>query len=80
MLNSIVVDDKEAGSEQVDQTAAAQAASSLEERARLRTLQGLAPPREIYDIRNPSMVDWSAFPDWARPLDPELFEGCSHEG
>jgi hypothetical protein len=60
--------------------AAAQAASSLEERARQRTQQGLAPPREIYDIRNRDRVDWSTLPEWARPSDPDLFEGCVHEG
>ena len=61
-------------------SAAAQAASSLEERARERTRQGLAPPREIYDIRNRDRVDWSTLPEWARPSDPDLFEGCAHEG
>jgi hypothetical protein len=71
---------KEAGPEQADRTAAAQAASSLEERARQRTRQGLAPPREIYDVRNRDRVDWSTLPEWARPSDPDLFEGCAHEG
>jgi hypothetical protein len=61
-------------------TTAAQAASNLEERARQRTRQGLAPPREIYNIRNCDRVDWSTLPAWARPSDPELFEGCTHEG
>ena len=41
---------------------------------------GLAPPREIYDIRNRQRVDWSQLPSWARPTDPEMFEGCAHEG
>jgi hypothetical protein len=59
---------------------AAQAASSLENRARRRMRQGLAPPRQIYDIRNRDRVDWSTLPEWARPSDPELFEGCAHEG
>jgi hypothetical protein len=80
MLDSFVIDGKQAGPEQADPVAAEQAASTLEERARQRTRQGLTPPREIYDIRNRNSVDWSAFPDWARPLDPDLFEGCSHEG
>ena len=61
-------------------TTAAQAASSLEERGRQRTRQGLAPPRELYDIRNRDRVDWSTLPEWARPSDPDLFEGCAHEG
>jgi hypothetical protein len=54
-------------------------ARGLEERAAERLKQGLAPPRELYDVRNCNRVDWSAFPDWARPSDPELFEGA-HEG
>jgi hypothetical protein len=60
--------------------AAAQAASSLEERVRQRTQQGLAPPREIYNIRNRDRVDWSTLPEWARPSDADHFEGCVHEG
>ena len=71
---------KETGPEQADHTAAAQVAGSPEERARQRTRQGLAPPREIYDIRNRNRVDWSTLPEWARPSDPDLFEGCVHEG
>jgi hypothetical protein len=70
----------EAGPEQVGRTAAAQAASSLEERARARTRRGLAPPRELYDVRNRDRVDWSTLPEWARPSDPDLFAGCAHEG
>jgi len=42
--------------------------------------QLLAAPREIYDIRNRDRVDWSTLPEWARPSDPDLFEGCAHEG
>jgi hypothetical protein len=71
---------KQAGPEQADGNAAAQAASGLEEHARQRTRQGLAPHREIYDVRNRDRVDWSTLPEWARPSDPELFEGCAHEG
>ena len=70
----------EAGPEPVGRTAAAPAASGLEERARARTRRGLAPPRELYDVRNRDRVDWSTLPEWARPSDPELFEGCTHEG
>ena len=69
-----------AGPEQADHAAAAHLADSPEERARERTRQGLAPPREIYDIRNRNRVDWSTLPEWAMPPDPELFEGCAHEG
>jgi hypothetical protein len=61
-------------------TAVEQAAISLEERARRRTLLGLAPPREIYDTHIRNRVDWSTLPVWARPSDPDLFEGCVHEG
>jgi hypothetical protein len=71
---------KEIGPEQADSTATAQATSSIEEHARQRMRQGLAPPREIYDIRNRDRVDWSTLPEWAMPPDPDLFEGCAHEG
>jgi hypothetical protein len=53
---------------------------NLEQRAVERLRQGLAPPREIYEVQHRSHVDWSMLPDWARPMDPELFEGCAHEG
>jgi hypothetical protein len=49
-------------------------------RAEERARQGLAPPRVIYQSPYRTRIDWSRFPDWARPSDPELFEGCSHEG
>jgi len=42
--------------------------------------KGLAPPREIYQTPYRNQIDWSRFPDWARPTDPEMFEGSSHEG
>ena len=42
--------------------------------------KGLAPPREIYQTPYRNQIDWSKFPDWARPTDPELFEGSGHEG
>jgi hypothetical protein len=45
-----------------------------------RISQGLAPPREIYQVPYRSHIDWTTFPDWARPSDPEMYEGCSHEG
>jgi len=51
------------------------AAAALE-----RIEQGFAPPREIYSIANRRVIDWSKFPLWARPLDPEVFDGCCHEG
>jgi hypothetical protein len=53
---------------------------SLERRAAERVRQGLAPPKEIYGTPYRDRIDWSSFPDWARPSDPEVFEGCSHEG
>lgn len=53
---------------------------NLEQHAVQRLRQGLAPPREIYQIPHRGRVDWSTLPEWARPCDPELFEGCSHEG
>jgi hypothetical protein len=45
-----------------------------------RMNRGLAPPREIYQSPLRNQIDWSKFPDWARPSDPELFEGSAHEG
>jgi len=62
-----------AGPERADGAAAAQAASSPEERARQRTRWGLAPPREIYDVRNRHRVDWSTLPEWAMAPDPDIF-------
>jgi hypothetical protein len=52
----------------------------LERLAAERLKQGLAPPREVYDVRNRERMDWLMMPAWARPTDPELFEGCPHEG
>ncbi len=45
-----------------------------------RMKKGLPPPREIYLAPYRDQIDWAAFPDWARPSDPDLFEGCTHEG
>ncbi len=25
-------------------------------------------------------IDWARFPSWAQPVDPQLYEGCCHEG
>jgi hypothetical protein len=52
----------------------------LEHRATERVRQGLAPPKEIYETPYRGRIDWSRFPEWARPSDPEVFEGCGHEG
>lgn len=52
---------------------------SLEQETAKRFKEGFAPPREIYDVRNRGRIDWSTAPDWAKPADPELFEGA-HEG
>jgi hypothetical protein len=48
--------------------------------ARARLRKGLAPPREVYLAPYRDQIDWAQFPDWARPSDPDLFEGCAHEG
>jgi hypothetical protein len=53
---------------------------NLEVVAMNRMKSGHAPPPEVYDIRNRGKIDWSKAPDWARPADPEAFEGCAHEG
>jgi hypothetical protein len=55
-------------------------ADELVKRAVERMRKGLAPPREIYQAPFRDQIDWSLFPDWARPSDPEMFEGCGHEG
>jgi hypothetical protein len=52
----------------------------LERRATELANKGLPPPKEIYEVQNRSRIDWSKFPEWARPVDPEVFEGCAHEG
>ena len=54
--------------------------SSLEQLAAERVQQGLPPPREIYTLPYRDRINWSDFPAWARPTDPEMFEGCGHEG
>jgi hypothetical protein len=54
--------------------------ASLEHEAAERVRKGLPPPREVYEVQNRDRIDWSRFPDWARPIDPEVFEGCGHEG
>jgi hypothetical protein len=56
------------------------AAEGLAERALARAKKGLAPPREVYQSPCRDRINWAEFPAWARPCDPELFEGCSHEG
>jgi hypothetical protein len=52
----------------------------LERRAAECISLGLAPPREIYKAPYRGQIDWEKFPMWARPSDPELFEGSCHEG
>ncbi len=45
-----------------------------------RARKGLALPREIYQLPYRARIDWSLLPEWARPVDPEVFEGSGHEG
>jgi hypothetical protein len=52
----------------------------LTELAEWRMRRGLAPPPEIYRVEYRRRIDWLRFPAWARPVDPELFDGCCHEG
>jgi hypothetical protein len=52
----------------------------LEALALERTSKGFAPPTAIYAVPYRNRIDWSRFPDWARPIDPEVFVGCGHEG
>jgi hypothetical protein len=53
---------------------------ALESKTRARLEKGLAPPREIYDVQNRGRIDWTRVPEWAQPADPDMFEGCAHEG
>jgi hypothetical protein len=48
--------------------------------AEQRVRQGLAPPPEVYRVEHRRRIDWLKFPSWARPVDPQLFDGCCHEG
>ncbi len=74
-----------AGIDLLDAAAGGQAGArselrTLERKALERVSRGLAPPREVYEAQYRGRIDWSRFPDWARPTDPEVFEGSSHEG
>jgi hypothetical protein len=62
------------------ESAKASALETLERFALERVHKGLPPPREIYNAQNRNRINWSLFPEWARPVDPELFEGSAHEG
>lgn len=48
--------------------------------AERRARQGFAPPPRIYRVEYRRRIDWTRFPAWARPVDPDLFDGCCHEG
>lgn len=48
--------------------------------AEARMSAGFAPPPEIYEVRLRNRINWGDYPAWAQPVDPELFEGCCHEG
>src|SRR5438034_9660856 len=52
----------------------------LEARALERLRKGFPPPSEVYLAQNRNRIDWSRFPEWAWPMDPELFTGTAHEG
>ena len=54
--------------------------SDLESKALERVRKGFPPPPEVYLAQNRNRIDWSRFPEWAWPTDPELFTGTSHEG
>jgi hypothetical protein len=55
-------------------------AQALIDRAEQRVRLGYAPPPEIYRIEYRRRIDWLNFPGWARPVDPQVFAGCCHEG
>jgi hypothetical protein len=52
----------------------------IERRALDCARRGAPLPRAVYDVRNRRRIDWSLFPEWARPVDPEAFTGTAHEG
>ncbi len=56
------------------------ATGDLVHAAQERMRSGFSPPAEIYLVQNRAKIDWSRFPDWARPVDPELFGDSCHEG
>jgi hypothetical protein len=74
------------GAPQADPAEPAGAAAASDEFHRLEALalerarRGLALPRELYQVPYRDRVDWSRLPGWARPIDPEVFQGCGHEG
>jgi len=53
---------------------------TLQARALEQVQKGVAPPKEIYRVPYRNQIDWARFPAWARPIDPEIFEGAGHEG
>jgi hypothetical protein len=53
---------------------------ALIELAEERVALGFAPPAEIYRIEHRRRINWAKFPPWARPIDPEVFDRCCHEG
>src|SRR5438132_1333553 len=74
-----------AGIELLDAAAGARAGpapelQTLEQYALERVGKALAARREGYEAHNRKRIDGSRFPEWARPTDPEVFEGCAHEG
>jgi hypothetical protein len=54
--------------------------AELESLALERVRKGFPPPAEVYQVQNRNRIDWSRFPEWAWPTDPELFTGTAHEG
>jgi hypothetical protein len=53
---------------------------TLQAKALEQVQKGVAPPKEIYRVPYRNQIDWSKFPAWAQPIDPEIFEGAGHEG
>ena len=58
----------------------AESGEHLVDIAMRRMRAGLAPPAEIYLVENRGKIDWSLCPNWARPVNPDVFDGCCHEG
>jgi hypothetical protein len=53
---------------------------ALVKQSEKRIRQGLNPPPEIYRVEYHQYIDWSKFPTWAQPVDPQAYDGCCHEG
>ena len=54
--------------------------AAIAEAVERRVGAGLSPPPEAHLVPYRNKIDWSRYPDWARPADPDMFDGSGHEG